>query len=176
MFCYSISTSDYSGENSPNPSPNLSYRATGYAPSIWLAFDEFLLRESNTWFLQVPLIVIKTTLSLLAICWMIQSFGQQQTAIFLDAASASGVQQMFYKTSIAKNASNDVFTCGATINGSGNYDILLTKHNSANVLQWSATFAGSYGGDDYAADIALDASGNVYVVGTTQVGPWITTL
>ena len=44
-----------SGKNSPNPSPNLSYRAAGYAPSIWLVFDEFSLRESNTWFLEVPL-------------------------------------------------------------------------------------------------------------------------
>jgi|688.fasta_scaffold00272_16 hypothetical protein len=113
---------------------------------------------------------MKTTLTLIAIGLFLQTIGQQQTAIFLDAASASGVQQMFYKTSIARNTSNDVFTCGATLDNNGNYDILLTKHNSANVLQWSVTFAGSYGGDDYAADIALDALGNIYVVGTTQVG------
>jgi hypothetical protein len=113
---------------------------------------------------------MKTTLTLIAIGLFLQTIGQQQTAIFLDAASASGVQQMFYKTSIARNASNDVFTCGATLDNNGNYDILLTKHNSSNVLQWSVTFAGSYGGDDYAADIALDALGNIYVVGTTQVG------
>lgn len=113
---------------------------------------------------------MKTIFTLLLCGTSLALSAQQQTAIFLDAASASGVQQMFYKTSIARNASNDVFTCGATINGSGNYDILLTKHNSANVLQWSATFAGSYGGDDYASDIALDALGNIYVVGSTQVG------
>ncbi|MBL0316544.1 MAG: SBBP repeat-containing protein [Flavobacteriales bacterium] len=65
---------------------------------------------------------------------------------------------------------NDVFTCGATLDSLGHYDVLVSKHNSSNVLQWSATFAGSYGGNDYASDIAIDGAGNVYVVGTKQVG------
>ncbi len=77
---------------------------------------------------------------------------------------------MFYKNSIVKNVGNDVFTCGATINEDGDYDMLLTKHNSSNVLQWSVTYAGSYGGDDFASDLAIDPSGNIIVTGTKQVG------
>jgi hypothetical protein len=30
-------------------------QSSSYAPSIWLGFDEFLLRESHTGFLEVPL-------------------------------------------------------------------------------------------------------------------------
>ncbi len=32
-------------------------QSSNYAPSIWLGFDEFLLRESHTGFLEVPLIL-----------------------------------------------------------------------------------------------------------------------
>lgn len=96
--------------------------------------------------------------------------GQQQSAIFLEAASASGVQEMFYKNSIVKTNGSDILTCGATLNAAGNYDIFLTKHNASNVLQWSAQYAGSYGGNDFAADLAIDSQGNSIVTGTVQLG------
>ncbi|MCC6600178.1 MAG: hypothetical protein IT223_05840 [Crocinitomicaceae bacterium] len=93
-----------------------------------------------------------------------------QEALFLDNASSTGIQQMLYRNSVVKDGSGNIYTAGATINSNGDYDFLLTKHSSAGAFLWAAQYAGSYGGDDYAADVALDASGNPIVAGTKQVG------
>lgn len=71
---------------------------------------------------------------------------------------------MFYKNSIVKASGSDIVTCGATLNAAGNYDIFLTKHNASNVLQWSAQYAGGFGGNDFAADVVFDSLGNIIVI------------
>jgi len=55
-------------------------------------------------------------------------------------------------------------TWGTPVNSfSGSYDVFVAKLNSNGVLQWN-TFLGSTG-LDYASAIAVDGSGNVYVLG-----------
>lgn len=98
------------------------------------------------------------------------STAQLTDTFLLDNVSSSGVQQMFFKNKVLRSGSY-VYTSGATINDNGNYDILLSKlDGTADTLMWSVSYNGGYDGDDYAADIAVDGSSNVFVVGTTQVG------
>ncbi len=99
-----------------------------------------------------------------------QAHSQSSFTYLLDGESSSGMQQMFYKNKVLKSG-NYTYICGATINSSGNYDMLLSKFDAlADTLMWSVNYNGSYNGDDYAADIAVDGSGNIIIVGTTQVG------
>lgn len=46
-----------------------------------------------------------------------------------------------------------------------NYDYLTQKYTSSGTLSWTAVFNGTGNADDLAQDIAVDASGNVYVTG-----------
>jgi uncharacterized delta-60 repeat protein len=66
-----------------------------------------------------------------------------------------------YKTDIAGN----IYIAGATINSSGNYDILLIKYNSKGVPQWSQQYNG--GANDAASALTLDTNGNIYLTGST---------
>ncbi len=56
---------------------------------------------------------------------------------------------------------------GATINVSGNYDILLKKYAPTGQLVWTVQFDGAGNGDDYAGDIIIDASQNVFLTGSS---------
>lgn len=50
--------------------------------------------------------------------------------------------------------------------GGGTYDAFLVKFNCAGVRQWGSYYGGSM--DDYGKSVAMDAAGNVYVVGYTN--------
>lgn len=71
------------------------------------------------------------------------------------------------------DASGNVYVTGSSLNaasGASGFDIVTIKYNSSGVQQWIQTFNGSGNGPDNAASIALDASGNVYVGGTSYRG------
>lgn len=53
------------------------------------------------------------------------------------------------------------------MNAGGNYDLLVVKYNAAGSVIWSQQVNGNGNGDDYAADLQIDNSGNVIVTGTT---------
>jgi gliding motility-associated-like protein len=65
---------------------------------------------------------------------------------------------------------------GSTVLSStgGSYDMFLAKYNSAGVLQWAVKAGGS--GYDVGKGIAIDASGNIYVVGGYTGTPTFGTL
>ena len=55
-------------------------------------------------------------------------FSQQQQAFFLESASSTGVQNMFYRGSGVKNNNNDLYTAGATLdNGALQYHYHKTQ-------------------------------------------------
>lgn len=95
---------------------------------------------------------------------------QQQTAMLFESASQTGVQEMFYKNDAVLNTiDSHIYSCGSTLNSNGTYDILITKHNGSNVLIWSVTYSGSGNYHDYASKITFDTSGNILVVGSSQI-------
>ncbi|MGE0637110.1 MAG: T9SS type A sorting domain-containing protein [Bacteroidia bacterium] len=97
------------------------------------------------------------------------SFSQQQEFSFQQWAGSSGTQNFFYKNITKSDASGNIYTAGATLNGNGNYDLLLVKYNKSGVVQWTKQYDGAGGGHDMATGIHIDGSGNVYVTGTTYV-------
>jgi uncharacterized delta-60 repeat protein len=104
------------------------------------------------------------------------SLNSSTSDIVLIKYSASAIQQwvVFYNspqnyiddvTSMAVDASGNVYLTGNIVKGSFEYDYLTVKFNTSGVLQWAATYNGTANGVDMANDIAVDASGNVYVTG-----------
>ncbi len=92
---------------------------------------------------------------------------QSELKVFQDWATTSGTQNFFYKNIIKTDANGNVFVAGATVNDSNNYDILVAKYNSRGILQWMQQYDGAGNGDDVAAGLYIDGSGNVYITGTT---------
>ncbi|NVO04067.1 MAG: T9SS type A sorting domain-containing protein [Bacteroidetes bacterium] len=106
---------------------------------------------------------------LLAVALMInvsKTKAQSVLKVFPEWASTTGSQNFFYKNIVKTDASNNVYIAGATKNGSGNYDILVAKYNSAGVQQWIQQYNGAGNGDDMATSLFVDASSNVYITGT----------
>jgi hypothetical protein len=67
---------------------------------------------------------------------------------------------------LALDASGNVYVTGTTnAIGSNNSNCATVKYNSSGVQQWAQTFAGGFGLNDYATDVAVDGSGNAYVCG-----------
>lgn len=73
---------------------------------------------------------------------------------------------------ITVDTGGNVYVCGYVTQGTygGDYDIWVRKYDPDGVVLWTKTHAGPYLFRDSAEDIAVDASGNVYVVGWEYVG------
>jgi uncharacterized delta-60 repeat protein len=66
---------------------------------------------------------------------------------------------------IAVDASGNVYVTGRAKTTNNLEDIVTIKYNSAGVQQWAMTYNGPGNNIDEGFDIAVDASGNVYVTG-----------
>jgi len=102
---------------------------------------------------------------LVALCT--NATAQQSEQAFLDAAAEKGAQEFFYKNSRASSGGY-LYVAGASLNDDGHYDMLLTKYSGTTEV-WSTSWDGSASGDDYAASIVIDGSGNIIIAGTTEV-------
>ncbi len=115
---------------------------------------------------------------------------QADTSIFFDETVARdcgceetagrGVQRAWLKnfaarksqsddeaTALARDASGNVYVTGKIRGANARFDYATIKYNGAGVEQWVAHYNGPSDGDDQANAIAVDARGNVYVVGTS---------
>lgn len=74
---------------------------------------------------------------------------------------------------IVIDAAGNVYVTGTSFtNGTNGYDIVTIKYDPLGNQLWTATFNGSASALDEGRDIAVDASGNVYVTGyTASSGP-----
>lgn len=66
---------------------------------------------------------------------------------------------------VAVDATGNVYVTGKSYDSSD--DFATVKYNAAGVQQWVARYAGTSSGSDIAIGIAIDASGNVLVAGTS---------
>lgn len=72
-----------------------------------------------------------------------------------------------YGADLKIDNSGNIFICAAKHNGS-NLDYLVAKYSSAGSLIWQQAYNGTGNGDDVPSAITLDASGNVFVTGTSK--------
>jgi len=63
-------------------------------------------------------------------------------------------------------AHQTVYAGGPIVFGTGGYDAFLVKFNSSGVRQWATYYGGNQ--DDMGISCAVDASGNVYMIGSTS--------
>lgn len=76
-----------------------------------------------------------------------------------------------YGTDLKIDNSGNIFICASKHNGS-NLDYLVAKYSSTGSLIWQQAYNGTGNGDDVPSAITLDASGNVFVTGTSKgTGP-----
>ncbi len=70
---------------------------------------------------------------------------------------------------IAVDNTGNVYITGSVVKDAPfEYDYLTAKFNTSGVLQWFVTYNGTANGVDMAKDIAVDASGNVYITGSSH--------
>lgn len=116
--------------------------------------------KSTKWFFALFLVAIANS----------QIYCQQQQALYVQESSVFGAQEMFLTASKVQIKGSNTYTVGSTLDNAGSYNMLITKHDASNQLLWSKQFNGSFNGDDYGADVAVDANNNVYIVGSIQAG------
>jgi uncharacterized delta-60 repeat protein len=122
---------------------------------------------------------MKKMLCFLSLLFVISNINaQEELKVFPDWYGSNGTQNFFYKTETKVDASNNIYIAGATLNGSGNYDILLVKYNSSGVAQWTVQYNGDGNWHDVATGLYIDGSANVYITGctTTSTGVDLVTI
>jgi uncharacterized delta-60 repeat protein len=70
---------------------------------------------------------------------------------------------------ISVDASGNVYVCGYETASGFTFDMVTVKFNSSGAQQWVNVYNGTVSGNDEATDLVLDASGNVYITGYTEV-------
>ncbi|WP_242927120.1 SBBP repeat-containing protein [Pontibacter vulgaris] len=86
--------------------------------------------------------------------------GAQRYKLRYDSAGDSSDEA----TAMTVDTAGNVYVTGASL-GDGNYDFVTIKYSPQGQQLWVARYDGPAGDDDHAADIEVDASGNVYVTG-----------
>lgn len=116
-----------------------------------------------------PFPSLSTLLSLVSMLFISTIYAQNPTIrVFEDWSDTSGTQNDFQRTVVRSKAIGGTtyyYVCGATLNSSGDYDILTRKLDASGNELWTQTYSGSGNGDDFGADIQIDNVGNVYVCG-----------
>jgi hypothetical protein len=75
--------------------------------------------------------------------------------------------------SITVDDSGYVFVASSSqnyVNGASDTDWVIIKYNSSGQHEWNISYNGPDNNYDYAIDIALDDSGNIYVTGSSEMG------
>lgn len=92
-------------------------------------------------------------------------FSQPNLKVFQEWTTNLGTQHFFHKNVTKTDASDNVYVAGATVNASGNYDILVTKYNRHGNLEWTQQIDGDDHFHDFATALYINDTGTVYVTG-----------
>lgn len=92
-------------------------------------------------------------------------FSQSENKAFEAWKTNEGTQYFFYKNVVKTDASNNVYTLGATTTTNNTTDILLSKKNSSGVTLWTKQINGTANSHDFGAGLLITSVGNVYITG-----------
>lgn len=95
-------------------------------------------------------------------CCIVSTFGQQ-TYINREWENATGTVGYIHKTSSILDNFQNLIVATNTINGAGNSDILVTKYNPYGSVLWQQTFNGTGNGNDYAIQLAVNNSNEIFI-------------
>ena len=70
---------------------------------------------------------------------------------------------------VVVDSAHNVYVTGASKGSGTNYDYATLKYSPAGVQLWVARYNGASSGVDKATDLAVDANGNVFVTGSSEV-------
>ncbi|UPT69014.1 MAG: hypothetical protein M0D57_10505 [Sphingobacteriales bacterium JAD_PAG50586_3] len=93
----------------------------------------------------------------------------EQPNVYEVWTTTAGTQNLFYKNITKVDGSFNTYVAGATVDSTGSYDMIVSKYNSSGVLSWTKQYNGAGNGNDMAADVLIDGSGNVYITGAAYV-------
>ena len=79
---------------------------------------------------------------------------------------AADVHVVLVYPEIPPNTGNIMRLCANT--GASNNNILIAKYNTSGTIQWQRTLSSA--DNDYAYDIAIDGSANIYITGINDTG------
>jgi uncharacterized delta-60 repeat protein len=95
--------------------------------------------------------------------FLLAKYNSSGTIQWQRVLGGSGIE---FGNSVAVDSSGNVYVFGDTEStGAGGIDFLLAKYNSSGTIQWQRVLGGS--GTEQGNGIAVDSSGNVYVIGNT---------
>ena len=105
-----------------------------------------------------------------------KSFGASNFDVVIIKYNNDGIEQwsltwggwsIDWGTAIQVDPSGNIYVAGHTFSfGLGRYDMFLKKYDNNGVELWNRTWGGI--NDDYAEDLVLDSSGNIYLIGATN--------
>jgi len=72
-------------------------------------------------------------------------------------------------SAIALDEFGNAYVAGTSVGSGTGEDIVLIKYNAAGAEQWVKRYTGSGSNPDGAGDMGVDASGNIYLTGSTNV-------
>jgi uncharacterized delta-60 repeat protein len=112
-------------------------------------------------------VFISTVLALLVISSFAYSQGVYQQWVsryngsgnFFDGANA-----------MTSDNSGNIYVCGSSFQSTTSRDMLVIKFTPAGNIAWIRTFNGIHNAGDYAFDVTVDVSGNVYMTGRCDNG------
>jgi len=97
---------------------------------------------------------------------------QPQTVFYRAWARTSATLEEDFTNHVATLAapSGETFVAGSTKNDNDTYSMILSKYQASGMLAWEAEFTVNDAGNVHVGNMALDASGNILVVGSAYNG------
>lgn len=93
------------------------------------------------------------------------AFGVMQWVSTYSGMTGSGIDQA---RKLKIDSEGNIYVTGNSESSSGNLDIATVKYSNAGVQQWAARYNGPANMSDYAYDMDIDSTGNIYVTGTCR--------